>query len=50
MSDGMLRTDEEVMQKMRSFLGFRYIGKRIRKAFEQTLRDVRVQEKSLWNY
>jgi len=41
MSDGLLRTDDEIMQEMREFLGFKRIGSRIHRVFKIVINDVR---------
>jgi len=45
MSDGLLRTDDELMRDMCKALGFKKLGPNIRKAFEQALRDLRSRQK-----
>lgn len=41
MSDGLLRTDDEIMQDMRKYFGFKRIGPRIHRAFKNAINDVR---------
>ncbi len=44
MSDGLLRTDEELMRDMCKALGFKKLGSNIRRAFKRALLDVKMQE------
>lgn len=41
MSDGLLRTDEELLREMQRALGFKRLGHRIRGRFERAVRSVR---------
>ena len=45
MSDGLLRTDEELMYDMRVELGYKKLGARMRRIFEQALKDARPWQK-----
>ncbi len=45
MSDGLLRTDEELMYDMRVELGYKKLGARMRRIFEQALKDARSGQK-----
>lgn len=45
MSDRLLRTDEELMHDMRLELGFQKLGARMRRIFEQALKDARSWQK-----